>query len=190
MQYYELTRQPVTPEDSHFVMDCAPDVHVSTIPEIDSDTLYTMGVRHILLDVDGTIVPNGKLTFLDSPSMEHLKAMAADPRFSSFSLATDNMSHRPMIDLAEAIGPNVKIFQPIEEDDGRLYRTKVDPKFWERILAEIDVTADPDTFVMIGDSPLFDIAPAQRFGMKTVQIDRLEASFRRPSRLPSEALDV
>ncbi len=157
---------------SHHYVECEPDLRVPTIADIEPDALVELGAEHVLCDVDGAITPSGKYELYDERSMQRLCEIARDARFRSLDLATD--SHANISALASRIGPNVRMFQPIEEYDGRVFRYKNDPLFWQRILKGL---RDPLTrrVVMIGDSPRCDIAPARSLGMLTVQVDHMVA---------------
>ncbi|HSW48163.1 MAG TPA: hypothetical protein VLG67_03715, partial [Candidatus Saccharimonadales bacterium] len=52
---WEIFREPVRPGDPDYV-DCEPDFRVSEITEITPQMLAQLGIRHALIDLDGTLV--------------------------------------------------------------------------------------------------------------------------------------
>jgi FMN phosphatase YigB (HAD superfamily) len=53
--------------------------------------------------------------------------------------------------------------------------------FYRKILFDLGFLEHPNHVVMIGDSPYHDIEPAQRVGLKTIQVDRLTKRINRPT---------
>lgn len=172
----ELFRQPVTPEDVHYI-DCSPDLYVTDLLELQPDDLAAMGVRHVLFDLDGTIVPLPTGDVIDDTILAYLHQIHDDKRFDSMGLATDNRGY--LEQLALSIGPNTRLFQPIEHDDPAKVVYKYSPAFYLRILSELGCTSTPHEVAMVGDSPKYDILPAQGLGLRTVLVDRLNKRYLR-----------
>jgi predicted HAD superfamily phosphohydrolase YqeG len=167
---WESYRRPILPEDSLYV-DVQPDLHVPDLLNLTADMLVGLGVAHVFLDFDGTMAANGNIPPVADHVIEYVSKLAADSRFKSFSIATDNMS--PYIaDIAASIGPNVGYFQPKETPSGPIM--KVHRGFYRRILFEAGIWDTPEQGVMIGDSHRYDIQSAQNEGLKTVLVDRME----------------
>jgi predicted HAD superfamily phosphohydrolase YqeG len=170
---YETYRARITPEDSHFVEGCTPDLHVADLLDITYEKLSVLGVAHVLIDRDGTMAcwPQPPIA---SNTLRHLRSLAAHPDLLSFSIATDNMSPQ-IIEEARSIGEQVRVFQPVMDDiTDKITGRKTNPDFYPEALRKLGVNNAPDTAVMIGDSPCYDIVPAQLHGLKTILVDRLE----------------
>jgi predicted HAD superfamily phosphohydrolase YqeG len=165
---WEFYRESVVRGDSHF-LECEADFRVSEITEITPTMLKQLGVIHALIDLDKTLVcPPFK--YIDPATLKHIKHVFGGLNIP-LSIATENGAYPE--DLAALIGEGVRVFQPYINKAKQAIH-KPDPIFYRRILFEIDLIDTPERVVMIGDSPFYDIEPAQRVGMKTIQVDRLE----------------
>ena len=172
-------RQPLSPEDIEYV-ECTPDLQLHDPLELDPDAMAALGVKHLLFDLDGTLVSNspapGRL-IIEPFLLAHLHRLYTDERFASLSLATNN--RRFLDEVALQIGENIRVFQPTSLGDDYEETFKHNPRFYELILAELGCSDTPQAVVMIGDSRRYDILPAQQMGMKTVLVDRLQRELSR-----------
>lgn len=145
-----------------------PDLYAQSPRQLDYSALVKMGIRHLLLDYDGTLAVGGEEP--DQEQIEALQGVYKRGMFTSISIATDSGAR--LEHVAQSIGEEVRLFQPFEA--GRLgTRYKEHPAFWRKILLELDCWNNPEQVANIGDSPEFDIRSPQSHGIKTVLVDRL-----------------
>lgn len=176
-RFYEYVRVAPTPADSHYVEGCRADLYFPVFGDIDLDQVADLGSTHVLLDVDGTLAAHHDKITLDEPTARKLQEIEQDPRFETLSLATENGAYpRNLLDSL-GISRAAAVFQPWEAGTLGL-STKITERFWKKVLFELDCFEEPHQVVMIGDSLVRDIQPAQALGLKTVLVDRLERRFR------------
>lgn len=168
---WETYRTPVADGDPHFVEGCEPDLYIPDMMDVSADNIASLNARHVLIDFDGTLAANGNIPPVTEEMYSHIAMLAADPRFETFSFATNNRASY-MKSIAARIGECVGLFQPNETKNGEI--GKFHPGFYRRILFELDIWDTPDEAVMIGDSPRYDIVAAQNYGIKTILVNRME----------------
>ena len=139
------------------------------------DVLAQLGTRHILMDFDGTIVEKRRPTTasIGQSALTHLRHLASAADIMSLSIVTANISP-VLFEVATSIGPDVRLFQAIALGDTTVH--KGSPDYYRHVLAEVGASETPGHAVMVGDSPLYDILPAQAIGMRTILVDRLEVA--------------
>lgn len=155
--------------DPGFV-ECQPDFRVSEVTEITPDMLAHLGIKHALIDLDRTLVCP-PFRNIDPATLAHIRKLFGERSGITLSIATENEGHPE--DLADLIGEEIRVFQPHRVPSGNIL-FKANPAFYRRILFELDLIDSPGVVVMIGDSPRLDIEPAQKVGIKTIQVDRLD----------------
>lgn len=139
-----------------------PDAEVKSILDVDVGKLGELGVKHLCVDADGTMIGRGERD-LSTEVVEHVTGMRNDGPIESLHVVTETVRR---------IG---RLTQPLQPDGvvrpffyrGRLI-TKTNPLFWRRVLDELDV--DPETVGMVGDEYLRDIEIPNRLGMRTVLV--------------------
>lgn len=158
-------------------LDFKPDIHVENLEQLSLDELAARGVKHILLDCDGVFVDGTGRALPDNSALKFAQAAVADARFKSVDLATENDTNGPAV-VAKAISSDVRIFCPHVAPDNKVhYKSPTDdqapPAYYLNILIKLGAFDNPESVVMIGDSPYHDILPAQRAGMQTVLVESL-----------------
>lgn len=147
-----------------------PNFTADSIYDVDFEILESLGIRHVLVDVDATIRYNWD-KFIDPDVVEHLGMVRRALGSLSFSLATNNQGSI-VHQFAKELG-GVPAFQPYKL--GKETIRKPDIRFFKRILDELGIE-DPRTAVMIGDKARADI-PASRLGMWTVKVEPFGPDF-------------
>lgn len=170
---WQTVRAPIAEADPHYAA-CTPDLYVPDPLDISAAVIASLAVKHVFIDFDGTIAARGNMPHATDDMLAHLSRLATDARFETFGIATNNRS-RYMGAIAASIGENVKLFQPNDTPNGPIWKSH--PGYFRRILFDTDIWDNPELAVMIGDSMVFDIIPAQNAGMKTILVDRIERYF-------------
>jgi HAD superfamily phosphatase (TIGR01668 family) len=127
---------------------------------IDYVKLRAQGIRHLVFDVDNTLVSFGEHK-LDSGIRDFMIELQATRRFATIRLATN--SPRNLKWLRDELG--LHITQP------RLWRFKPLPSFYGHILA--DIHDRPSAVAMIGDKLIQDIWGANSVGMTSILVQPL-----------------
>ncbi|HSX02177.1 MAG TPA: HAD hydrolase-like protein [Candidatus Saccharimonadia bacterium] len=159
----------------------APNYVAASVMAIDYDRLFAAGIRHLVFDVDNTLVSYGE-PVLQGPMLEFLKQLKARPEVHTLRLASN--SRRDLSTFG--IGLGIDVIKPWRLSFKPL------PSFYRRILANIGPNIDPKTVAMVGDKLIQDVWGANYAGMTTVLVqplgrdfwlDRLLGSRRRERRL-------
>lgn len=171
---YEVYTRPLTPEDPNYA-ECIPQGRFAKLTDVPLDLLAELGAEHVVVDFDGTMVPRGRKTLeISPPTREWLELVTQDSRFKSLSMATDGGGFDPIEDLVRWGVRLDGLYQPWAAGKLGIVGKEHAP-FWRKILFEKDCLDTPHKVVNIGDSPIHDIAPAQREGLQAILVDRLES---------------
>ena len=140
-----------------------PDYLADTILDIDPNTLQTLGITHVVFDLDNTLVHHGK-NDLTNQYQEHIKLLAAN----GLSILLGTNTKRNVNDLAVtlqaiAVQPAGLSYKPFRS-------------FYKRIIATAGTT--PDHIAMVGDHIINDVYGANRTGLTTIIV---RALHNRPS---------
>lgn len=84
-----------------------------------------------------------------------------------------NLSRKSTLNLLKALGLDADIFDPLITAS-EMKKGKPDPEPFRRVIKELSV--DPSSIMMVGDSISSDLAPAKKVGMKTALISEQETS--------------
>ncbi len=154
-----------------------PDLAFDSFAHVDLDQIAALGIRHVLLDVDGTVIPYGAHLFQPTEETgKKLEELYQDERFPSVSLATENGRQESSLRGALRLPETSRIFQPFVA--GTLgMRYKDSDSFWKRILFGLDCLNKPEQVLIIGDTPQADIEAPRSHGLKTVLVGRLVEKF-------------
>lgn len=139
-----------------------PDFSADSVLDIDFAKLKSLGVKHVLFDLDLTI-RRTRAKEIEADIIAYLVGLHEEGIIGSLNLATNNM--RSSLDqFSKPLG--ARVFQPFYRK-GTIVR-KPNIRYFERILQELD--ADPSEVVMIGDKAIFDVAGGNKAGMYTVLV--------------------
>jgi len=138
-----------------------PDFTAQGVLDVDFKALKTLGVKHILIDLDLTL--RKKMTRkLDAEVVIYLLEAVKKYNFESLNIASNNM-----LNLGSYSTPiSANVFQPYWHGI-RLIR-KPNIKFFNRILEKL--SAKPPECVMIGDKLRADVFGGNRAGMTTILV--------------------
>lgn len=138
-----------------------PDFTADHILDVNFSKLYSLGIRHILIDLDLTL--KKKMSRKLEPKVnDFLIHNFKKYKFESISIASNNI-----LNLERYSVPlQAHLFQPFWR--GIRFIRKPNQAFYERILKEI--RADPKKCVMIGDKLHGDVFGANRMGMMSVLV--------------------
>ena len=152
---------------AEYHVGAAPDWHIGCFSELEARQLAGAGILHALFDLDGCLTPAYAHTEIDPHAHKAIRDLR--DLGVSIDLTTNNEW-----DVLSSIGRILELdraFQPPVVGEEVIY--KPDEIFFRMILDGLG-DPDPSTVVMIGDNPVDAILGAQRFGMKTVLVDRLD----------------
>lgn len=139
-----------------------PDFSADSVLDIDFEYLQSLGVKHVLFDLDLTIRrPRAKE--IEADIITYLVGLHEQGVIHSLNLATNNM-RSSLSQFSDPLG--ARVFQPFYRK-GLLVR-KPNIRYFEHILQELD--AAPSEVVMIGDKAMFDVAGGNKAGMVTVLV--------------------
>ena len=164
----------------------SPDLVFPEFNEVDIDKLAGLHAPHVLLDVDGTLVPQGDLDRdVEGATIEKIQQIRNDGRFATVSLATENGSRHEKLLHRLGMPADTAVFQPWKDDEDRLSAPlwKTSEDYWYGILSELNCSNNPNEVVVIGNSLRRDIALPRQLGMRTVLVGTLELVLR-----PKEAI--
>lgn len=142
--------------------------HFSKVPNyiapgvlsINYDHLFAQGIKHLVFDVDNTLVSFGEST-LDPAIQQLLLDLKARPQVCCIRLASNSTRN-----LSHITGPlGIPAFQP------RLFSFKPLPSFYRRVIR--DIHDRPATIAMIGDKLIQDIWGGNYAGLTTVLVQPL-----------------
>lgn len=139
-----------------------PDFSADSVLDIDFIKLQSLGVKHILFDLDLTI-RRTHADEIEAEIIEYLVGLRDQGVIHSLNLATNNMSNK-LDRFSEPLG--ARVFQPFY-GKGVVIR-KPNPRYFAKILDDLD--AKPHEVAMIGDKAMFDVAGGNRVGMVTVLV--------------------
>ena len=131
----------------------APDLYYSSVTAIDLAMLTEAGVRHLLMDLDNTLMPRDRS---DVPA-EVRQWIAALPGFGMDACLVSNNWHAHVQGVADMIGMPIvaKALKPF-------------PSAFRKGLSVVGGT--PDTTAVIGDQVFTDILGGNLLGMTTVLV--------------------
>lgn len=140
-----------------------PDFTANKVDKIDFAMLESLGVKHLLFDLDQTLrrpysrkLPPAVITLLNK--VNHSR------QFTSLNLVSNNQRN-----LSRYSNPiAARVFQPFRKGV-RIIR-KPHPLFFTHVLKELD--AKPDECVMIGDRLHADVFGGNRMGMYTIYVKK------------------
>ena len=140
-----------------------PDFTARTVHDIDFAKLESIGVKHLLFDLDQTLrrpysrkLPPAVITLLNE--------VQGSNKFKSLNLVSNNQ--RNLSRYSQPISAHV--FQPFRKGL-RLIR-KPHPRFFAAVMEQLDAT--PEQCVMIGDRLHADVFGGNRVGMYTIYIKK------------------
>jgi HAD superfamily phosphatase (TIGR01668 family) len=142
--------------------------HLSKVPNyiapgilgINYDHLFAKGVKHLVFDVDNTLVSFGEPA-LDPAIQTFLIALKARPEICCIRLASNSI--RDLARIKQPLG--VTAVQP------RLLSFKPLPNFYRRVIQ--DIHDQPATIAMIGDKLVQDVWGGNYVGLTTVLVQPL-----------------
>ncbi|HSX30617.1 MAG TPA: HAD hydrolase-like protein [Candidatus Saccharimonadales bacterium] len=130
-----------------------PDYVTSSVAAIPIQVLVDSGIRHMVLDIDDTLVPFGG-NKLDATYIHYLKQV----KKAHITLTIGSNTRRDIGGIAQSIGADV-IPQP-------WWSYKPMKAFYKTILAQ---TAEPpEVTAMVGDRVINDVVAANRAGLVTI----------------------
>lgn len=142
--------------------------HLSKVPNyiapgvlgINYDHLFAQGVKHLIFDVDNTLVSFGEPA-LDPAIQTFLLGLKARPEVTSLRLASNSIRN-----LSRIAGPlGVDAIQP------RAFSFKPLPTFYRRVIR--DISEHPASIAMIGDKLIQDVWGGNYVGLTTVLVQPL-----------------
>jgi len=139
-----------------------PNYLAKNFRHIDYDVLTEAGVRHLVFDVDNTLVSFGK----DSMRLDDLEffvKLGRHPKIESIRLATNSPQGHHHI--AKELGVHVTAARPTA--------FKPLPRFYHKVIGGIEGRPQPHEVAMIGDKLVQDIWGANHVGMTTVLVEPL-----------------
>lgn len=141
----------------HHQLSKVPNYIAPGILEINYDHLFASGIKHLVFDVDNTLVSFGEPA-LDPAIQKFLIELKARPEVCCVHLASNSI--RDLSRIRESLG--VTSVQP------RLVSFKPLPGFYRRVLSQIH--DEPRAVAMIGDKLIQDIWGGNFVGMTTVLV--------------------
>ncbi len=140
-----------------------PDFAAASVDDIDFKKLESIGVKHLLFDLDQTLRrPYSRK--LHPSVVTILTAVNTSKKFKSLNIVSNNQ--RNLKRYSEPV--NARVFQPFRRGV-RLIR-KPHPLFFEHVLD--DLNTQPEKTVMIGDRLRADVLGGNRMGMYTIYIKK------------------
>lgn len=140
-----------------------PDFVADGILKVDFELLRSIGVKHLLIDLDQTL-RQAYSRKLDNEVIEFFATLMQKGAFKSVNIVSNN--NRNLERYSKPL--NARVFQPFWQK-GRMIR-KPGAKFYLKVLDELGIK--PEEAVMIGDKVRLDVAGANRVGIRTVLVRR------------------
>lgn len=138
-----------------------PDFLAASILDVDFGKLHTLGVTHVLLDLDQTLrLRNHRV--LEEEIINFMTGIKEAGIFKNISIITNN--RRDLIKFSQPL--HAQVFQPYREG-GKSIR-KPNPIFFAKVLEELAIK--PHKAVMIGDKVYTDTLGANKAGIITVLV--------------------
>ena len=147
--------------EKHNAPKYLPDFSVDSVLDIDFEFLRSIGVKHILFDLDLTL-RKAHAPEIEADIISYLVAQHNAGMFHTLNLATNN--YHDVSAFSEPL--NARVFQPFVYK-GRPIR-KPSRRFFQRIID--DLQAEPHEIVMIGDKVQFDVGGGNKMGMHTILV--------------------
>ena len=138
-----------------------PDYIASSVQTVDFEVLAQRGIRHVLVDVDNTLVSFGG-SRLGAEEIRHLRQARRQGLIETLALVTN--SWRNLSGITAALAPT-RVFQP----HGLLFKPR--QAYYLSVLRALGCR--PEETVMIGDRLVQDIWGARRAGLATVLVKPL-----------------
>jgi hypothetical protein len=139
-----------------------PNFLAKNFRHIDYDLLADMGIRHLVFDVDNTLVSFGEDN-LREEDRQFIDGLLNHPKIESISLATNSPHGHHHI--ARELGVKVTAARPTA--------FKPLPRFYHKVVRGIDGGPLPHEVAMIGDKLVQDIWGANHVGITTVLVEPL-----------------
>ncbi|MCG8469296.1 MAG: HAD hydrolase-like protein [Gemmatimonadetes bacterium] len=204
------TTRTVLPHLAKLVREMRPTAHLSSVVELDAESLIEKGVRAVLWDVDGTLMSH-HASALPRPLETAVRALLADSRFRH---AIVSNCQEPRLEQLGEIFPDVPVLLGYRSEEGARFRVrrgredtwregaadawspatpglpirKPSAALLRAAMAELGVE-DTGEVLMVGDQYLTDIASANLAGVRSIKVPTLErASFPIPVRV-AQALE-
>lgn len=136
----------------------APDYFADSVCDIDFKVLHERGIKHLVLDVDHTLVLY-KAMEIDAQTAQFLHEQREAGYIEAVYIASN--SRRDLSKIAEAL--EATIIRP-----SRFKRRKPRLHFFDEVIKAIGCT--PAQAVMVGDKLVMDIWGGNRCGMYTVLV--------------------
>jgi uncharacterized protein len=137
-----------------------PNYIAPSITGINYDHLFASGIKHLVFDLDNTLVSFGAVD-LDATTRQFLLQLGGRAEVHSLKLATNSI--RRLSHIQSAL--KVPIIQPLP------FSFKPLPSFYRRVMAGIP--DPPHTVAMIGDKLIQDIWGANYLGLTSVLVQPL-----------------
>jgi len=138
-----------------------PDFVAHSVLDIDFDFLHSLGVEHVMMDLDQTL-RRRHAKELEVEVVGHFHALELYIGFKSLNLVTNNRGN--LEPFSEPLGANV--FQPYKENGKWIQKPQ--GKFYQHVLDTLGTTGPKA--VMIGDKITPDIKGANEAGIWTVLV--------------------
>ncbi|MGF7228708.1 MAG: YqeG family HAD IIIA-type phosphatase [Candidatus Saccharibacteria bacterium] len=139
-----------------------PDFSAESVLDIDFKKLQSLGVKHMLFDLDLTI-RRLHADEIEAEIIAYLVGLRDKGVIQSLNLATNNMSNK-LGRFSKPLG--ARVFQPFYRR-GMVIR-KPNARYFAKILQDLE--AQPHEVAMIGDKAMFDVAGGNKVGMVTVLV--------------------
>lgn len=166
----EIGREVVPFVQAPELSNISPGYRFDSPEYVNFKQLFADGIRHILVDYDGTLAA-GPGDYIHRPSVNAMATALETYPFRSLHIATD--SYASLGRVAASIGDNVRVFQPYDRDTCQASPGKRTQEFWKRVLRDIECVESQQQVVMIGDSPITDIQVPGSLGIQTALVNRL-----------------
>ena len=195
-----LTLWQTVPRLGTVLRNLQPTLHLPDLRAIDAELLQELGIRAIIWDIDGTVMPSHApavhpelapsfVRLIEDPSLKHVVlSNSGERRYTELGTifpaipilraykVKDGVSYRRLLQGAEAWSG------ASSPASGRKVIKKPDRMLIEFALKELEID-DRDRVLMVGDQYFTDVAGANLAGIRSVKVNTLErSSFALPVR--------
>ncbi len=140
-----------------------PDFSAKSVLDIDFIKLQSLGIKHVLFDLDLTI-RRPRADYIEAEIIAYLVDLRDGGVIKSLNLATNNMSSN-LDRFSKPLG--ARVFQPFYRY-GIIMR-KPSKRYFMKIIDALD--AKPHEIAMVGDKVMFDVKGGNKAGMLTILVD-------------------
>jgi HAD superfamily phosphatase (TIGR01668 family) len=140
-----------------------PNYRALDITDIDFAKLAKSGITKVALDVDGTLLPAGKLGRAADAFITHLSKAQKSGHITNLTIATNRFSL-----LARMVADWISADSIIS---GGFFIRKPSKPYYDKVISSLG--GKPEQMVMIGDRLLQDVFGGNRAGMTTILVDDL-----------------